>query len=166
MNSSRLETKANSSDQKWRFSTMKLQRKKYLLMTINSGLLESKLTVHNAGIMREYMFAVPAILNVDGQSRVTLRVITSVMSLGQGFFLESYFHFFFFSNLFLIFLIIVYEAFLKTWSLCASACLAWIKLEGQLLETSRNNLFFFLFQLLSWKRFNWLRLYGHNSRDF
>ena len=39
--------------------------------------------------------------------------------------------FFFFSNLFLIFLIIVYEAFLKTWSLCASAYLAWIKLEGQ-----------------------------------
>ena len=84
-------------------------------MAINSGLLESKLTVHNAGIMREYMFAVPAILNVDGQSRVTLRVITSVMSLGQGFSLDSYFHFFFFfSNLFLIFLIIVYEAFLKT----------------------------------------------------
>ena len=40
-----------------------------------------------------------AILNVDGQSQVTLRVITSVISLGH----TSLFQFFFPSNLFLIF---------------------------------------------------------------
>ena len=39
--SSRLETRANSSDQKG------VSKKKYLLMPINSELLETKLTVHN-----------------------------------------------------------------------------------------------------------------------